>query len=198
MSKMPGPVAEVHEGLRSVIITAHFRWNLLIQLFGSIDRVKLLYRFADVLFNEMKQALLADVLLKLSQLTDRATMGRNENLSLFRLSEVVEAAERGLAAKLQLNSMLNSMEMVCKSIRDMRNRTIGHRDWGRRSEAKPVTNKIEIEKALSLAAQIMNSAELHYQLSQTNYNPYPGSGDGERLLSHLQRYAEILDQTKGD
>ncbi len=158
----------------------------------------MLYRFADVLFNEVKQTLIGDVLLKLSQMTDRAGMGKYENLSLHRLRDVVELNEPGLAAKLGLDSMLQSMETVCKSIRDMRNRKIAHRDWGRRAEATPVTNKIEIEEALSIAARIMNAVELHYQNSETNYKPYPGSGDGDRLIDHLQRYVMMLDNAKGD
>src|SRR5271166_4083310 len=113
---MPAPVAEVHKGLKPVVSTAHMRWTLFLQLFGSMDRVKLLYRFADVMFNEVKQTLISDVLLKLSQLTDRARMGKKENLSLHRLREVVESNEPGLAAKLDLDSMLRSMETVCKSI----------------------------------------------------------------------------------
>ena len=130
---MPAPVAEVHKGLVPVVFTAHMRWTLAPQLFGSMDRVKLLYRFADVMFNEVKQTLISDVLLRLSQLTDKARMGKKENLGLYRLREVVESLEPGLAAKLDLDSMLRSMEAVCKSIRDMRNRTIAHRDWGSES-----------------------------------------------------------------
>ena len=153
MSKMPAPIAEVHKGLVPVVFTAHMRWTLALQLFGTMERVKLLYGFADVLFNEVKQTLISDVLLKLSQLTDKARMGKKENLSLYRLREVVESMEPGLAAKLDLDSMLRSMETVCKSIRDMRNRTIAHRDWGRRAEATPVTNKNEIEPSLGPGCQ---------------------------------------------
>ena len=198
MSKMPAPVAEVHKGLVPVVFTAHMRWTLALQLFGSMDRVKLLYRFADVMFNEVKQTLISDVLLRLSQLTDKARMGKKENLSLYRLREVVESMEPGLAAKLDLDSMLRSMETVCKSIRDMRNRTIAHRDWGRRAEATPVTNKNEIDQALDLAAKIMNAVHLHFENQTIRYEPYPGSPDGDRLIYHLQRYAKLLDQTKGD
>ena len=198
MSKMPAPVAEVHKGLVPVVFTAHMRWTLAPQLFGSMDRVKLLYRFADVLFNEVKQTLISDVLLKLSQLTDKPGMGKKQNLSLYRLREVVESNEAGLSAMLQLDPMLQSMETVCKSIRDMRNRTIAHRDWGRRAEATPVTNKNEIDQALDLAAKIMNAVHLHFENQTIRYEPYPGSPDGDRLIYHLQRYAKLLDQTKGD
>ena len=198
MSTMPSPVAEVHEGLVRVVITAHVRWTLALQLFGSMDRVKLLYGFADVLFNEVKQTLISDVLLKLSQLTDRARTGTNENLSLHRLHEAVESDEAGLAAKLGLDKMLQRMETVCKSIRDMRNRTIAHRDWGRRTEATPVTNKEEIDEALDLAARIMNAVHLYYENHTIRYELYPGSPDGDRLIYHLQRYAKLLDQTEGD
>lgn len=198
MSTMPAPIAEVHSGLKTVVITAHVRWTLAVQLFGSLDRVKLLYGVADVLFNEVKQMMISDVVLKLSQLTDKARMGRNENLSLFRLLEVVEAAEPGLATKLELGSTLKEMETLCKSIREMRNRTIAHRDWGRRAEKTPVTSKEEIDRALELAARIMNAVHLHFDNTTTRYDPYSGSGDGERLVSHLQRCAKILDQTKGN
>jgi len=198
MTKMPSPVAEVHEGLVRVVITANVRWTLALQLFGSMDRVKLLYDLADVLFDQVKQTMISDVVLKLSQLTDKARMGKNENLSLHRLRDVVEANEPGLAAKLQLDSMIQAMETVCKSIREMRNRTIAHRDWGRRAEATPVTNKEEIDQALDLASRIMNAVHLHYENKTIRYEPYPGSPDGDRLIYHLQRYGELLDQRKGN
>ena len=169
------------------------------KLYGTMDRVKLLYNLADVLFfDQVKQTMISDVVLKLSQLTDKARMGKNENLSLHRLREVVESDEPGLAANLQLDSMLQSMETVCRSIREMRNRTIAHRDWGRRAEATPVTNKEEIDKSLDLAARIMNAVHLYYENTTIRYDPYPGSGDGERLIHHLQRYAKLLNQTKAD
>src|SRR5271157_6248246 len=195
---MPAPVAEVHKGLVPVVFTAHMRWTLALQLFGTMERVKLLYGFADVMFNQVKQTLISDVLLKLSQLTDKPGMGKKQNLSLYRLREVVESMEPGLAAKLDLDSMLRSMETVCKSIRDMRNRTIAHRDWGRRAEATPVTNKDEIDQALDLAARIMNAVHLHHAHTLISYDPYLDSADGDRLISHLQMYAKMLDQTRDE
>ncbi len=198
MSKMPNTVAEVHEGLVRLLITAHVRWTLARQLFGSMDRVKLLYDVADVLFDQVKQTMISDVVLKLSQLTDKSRMGKNENLSLHRLLEVVESIDPGRAAKLNLDTMLQSMETACKSIRDMRNRTIAHRDWGRRAEATPVTNKDEIDQALDLAARIMNAVHLHHAHTLISYDPYPDSADGDRLISHLQMYVKMLDQTRDE
>ena len=132
-----------------------------------MERVKLLYGFADVMFNEVKQTLISDVLLRLSQLTDKARMGKKENLSLYRLREVVESMEpgrwRGEALMIYCDSDASVYGgRVCKSIRDMRNRTIAHRDWGRRAEATPVTNKRQkrSDQALDLAAK-NNSRHLH-------------------------------------
>lgn len=198
LSEMPAPVAEVHGGLVPVVVTVHVRWTLALQLYGSMDRVRLLYRFADVLFNEVKQTLIGDVLLKLSQLTDKATMAKNENLSLHRLCKAVELDEPGLIARLELDSMLRSMETACGNIRGMRNRTIAHRDWGRRAEAASVTNKNEIEDALAIAAKMMNAVEFYYKRSERIYEgPYPVFGDGDGLIDHLQKYAELLDEAEG-
>ena len=133
MSNMPASVAEIHAGLVPIVFTAHCRWKLAMQLYGSMDRVKLLYGLADHLFDQVKQTLFSDVVLHLCQLTDEATMGRHENLSLYRLREVVEADEPGLAAKLNLDTMLQEISHVCKSIRELRNRLIAHRDWSRRA-----------------------------------------------------------------
>ena len=86
----------------------------------------------------------------------------------------MEAAEPGLATKLELGSTLKEMETLCKSIREMRNRTIAHRDWGRRAEKTPVTSKEEIDRALELAARIMNAVHLHFDNTTMRYDPYPG------------------------
>ena len=145
----------------------------------------------------MKQTLISDVVLKLCQLTDGARTGSHVNLSLYRLRDVVEADEPGLATKLNIDTMLQQMSQVCLSIREMRNRLIAHRDWGHRAKPAPVTNKDEIVQALRLASRIMNAVHLHYDNTESNYEPYPGSVDGHRLISHLQTYVEMLGETEG-
>jgi hypothetical protein len=197
MTKMPASVAEIHEGLTPIVFTAHCRWKLTVQLFGSIDRVKLLYDLADHLFDQVKQTLISDVVLKLCQLTDGPRTGSHENLSLYRLRDVVDVDEPGLAAKLNLDTMLHEMCQFCLNIREMRNRLIAHRDWGRRAMPSPVTNKDEIEQALNLTSQIMNAVQLHFDNGTSIYEPYPGSADGDRLISHLQRYVNLQGETEG-
>ena len=164
------------------------------QLFGSMDRVKLLYDLADHLFDQVKQTLISDVVLKLCQLTDGAKTGSSENVSLYRLRDVVDSDEPGLAANLSLDTMLLEMGQVCRPIREMRNRLLAHRDWGRRAIPTPVTNKDEIEQALSLTSRIMNAVELHYNNGTSIYEPYPGSADGDRLIYHLQKYVKLLNE----
>ena len=83
MSTMPAPIAEVHSGLKTVVITAHVRWTLAVQLFGSLDRVKLLYGVADVLFNEVKQMMISDVVLKLSQFDRQGSDGQEREPEVF-------------------------------------------------------------------------------------------------------------------
>jgi hypothetical protein len=196
MTKMPASVAEIHQALVPMVFTAHCRWKLTVQLYGSMDRVKLLYDLADHLFDQVKQTLISDVVLKLCQLTDGARMGSYENLSLYRLRDMVEAEEKGLATKLDLDTMLNEMSQVSQSIREMRNRLIAHRDWGRRATPSPVTNKNEIEQALSPTSRIMNAVQLHYDNGTSIYDPYPGSADGDRLISHLQKYINLRAETE--
>jgi hypothetical protein len=196
MTKMPASVAKIHSALIPIVFTAHCRWKLTMQLYGPMDRVKLLYDVADHLFDQVKQTLISDVVLKLCQLTDGAKTGAHENLSLYRLRDVVETVEAGLAAKLKLDAMLQEMSEVCKGIREMRNRLIAHRDWGRRAMPTPVTNKDEIEEALRLTSQIMNAVQLHYDNGTSVYEPYPGSADGDRLISYLQRCAKMIDESK--
>ena len=125
-------------------------------------------------------------------------MGKTENLGLHRYFEVVESNELGLAVKPGLNSMLHSMEPTCGSTRDTRDRTIAQRDWDRRAHATPVPNKDEIEKALTLAASIINTVEFHYVGSGSSYRPSPGSGDDDHLILHFTKCAKTCDQARGE
>jgi hypothetical protein len=192
MSNMPASVGQVHRALVPIVFTAHARWQLAVQLFGTPDRVKLLYGVADYLFSQVKETLFADVVLKLCQLTDPAQTNRHKNLSLYRLRDEVKAAESGLAAKLNLDATLKSANVSFKNIRAIRNRLIAHRDWRSPEPPKPVTNKAEIDQALELSSEIMNAVHRHYDNTTSNYYPYPGSPDGDRLIAYLQRCAKVL------
>jgi hypothetical protein len=161
-----------------------------------MDRVKLLYGLANHQFDQVKQTMMSDVVFKLCQLTDPAKTGAHENLSLYLLREVVERDSPRLAAKLKLDSMLQELSVVCKGIREMRNRLIAHRDWGRRAMPTPVTNKEEIERVLNLTSQIMNAVQLHYENGTSIYEPYPGSADGDRLIFHLERYTKMIHKSE--
>lgn len=191
--KMPTLVAEVFDPLKVIVITAHFRWKLCVQLYGTKERVELLYRFADVLFQEIKTTLIADVLLKLCNLTDPPVMGKNENLTLLRLRDVIEGDQAELPSKLNLIKLLDTLHKTTERPRAMRNRLIAHRDWGRRAEPLPVTTQQEIDDTLGLIAKIMNAVESHYRNAQTNYQPYPVFGDGDGLIRHLTDLARRMD-----
>jgi hypothetical protein len=89
---MTSEVRHVFEGLQDDVIWLHAKWNIHRQLFGTSDeRIHLLNDFGPDLFQVFYDTLLYDALLIMNRLTDPATTFKRHNLSLERLTEMIEA-----------------------------------------------------------------------------------------------------------
>lgn len=86
MKTIPIPVAEVYEELKNEVTWLHGRWIIYGQLFGKSERrIEMLNDCASAFFFIVQNVLLGEVQVALSKLTDPATTGKHENLSLEQL-----------------------------------------------------------------------------------------------------------------
>lgn len=198
MGQMPDAVREVYDPLNRVAVTTHFHWQLMLELYEGEEKVRLLQRFGGILFGRIQSMMLADVVLGICRLTDPAQVpsnARKQSLSIPRLTEAVQADDPSLLDQLNLSEMLAELKVASQPFREMRNRILAHLDWTTRDQPRPVTNKDEIDKALGLAARIMNAVSGHYTGSIVSYTMYPSVGDGNDFMRQLRYWARHLDET---
>jgi hypothetical protein len=153
-------------------------------------------RFGSLFWSQVQQALFRDVILRICHLTDPAetNKGRFKNQSLFRLVSEVETIDLSLPDILGLREKLDRLQVGCKDMRTMRNKTIAHRSWDSPLEPIPSTTRQQIEDVVVLIREIMNTIELHFADKQTIYGFDRNPGDAEYLMERLEDLARRLDE----
>jgi hypothetical protein len=193
---MPASVQEVYDELWDDVSTVHFRYQLYVELFGTQESVDLLNRFAPALFEQLFDVMLDHVLLRLAHLTDPARVPSNQkkvNQSLFLLMEVIEQNSPGLTGTIDLQAAMDDLKEFCEGMRELRNRLLGHRDWGRRAEPLPSVSRRQIKEALEKVGRIMNTVSMHYRDIEVRFDNNFEMGTGEELIQHLGDLARRLD-----
>ena len=103
------------------------------QLFSDHDVLKLLNAAGGAFMWDVQQILWRDLLLHVTRLTDPATMGRHENLSVQALPRFCERAELQAEypeLQTEVQALVNKAVTAAEAPRDWRNRRISHTDRG--------------------------------------------------------------------
>ena len=201
MSQMPPNIEEVFNELKKEITLLHARWIIYRQLFGHSERrIELLNECASTCFRIIQDALLGEVQITLSKLTDPARSRKDENLSLEQLQKLCEAQGEDDFVK-SLQSLLSDLKNKCQAIRIRRHKQLAHLDLTTALQSNlnplPGISRQMIEEALAVTREYMNIIERHYIGSETGYEHFLMSGsDGEALISMLKyglRYEELIN-----
>lgn len=202
MNAIPPAVAEIYDELKTEITWLHGRWIVYRQLFGESDRrIEMLNECASAFFYVIQDALLGEIQVSLSKLTDPARTGKHDNLSLEQLQGRLEKhGETGLASQTRL--VLANLRIKCKPFRVWRDKQLAHFDLltSIRSSANPLpgVSRQMIEEALSLVRDFMNKIEVHYNNSEIGYEHLLfTSNDGNALLAIVRnglRYEELVEE----
>ena len=201
MKPIPSPIAEVYEALKTEVTWLHGRWIVYRQLFAESERrIELLNECASAFFYIVQDVLLGEVQVSLSKLTDPASTGKLDNLSLEQLQKRLEShGDQSVAAQTRL--ILNGLQVKCQPFRAWRNKQLAHLDLttSMKSSSSPLPgiSRQMIEEALSLVRDFTNKIEAHYNDSEMGYEHFIMSSDGDALLSVLRyglRYEELLKE----
>lgn len=199
MVPLPAEIEEVFSVLKEETSWLHGRWMCYRQLFGTSERrVDLLNECAGTFFFFVHDVLLQNVQVSLSKFTDPAKSGKFENLSLWQLQTRLEIhgdAKLAAEAKQILGSLMNQ----CAPFRERRNKRLAHSDLltSLISGATPlpgVTRQM-IEDALSSVREYLNIIDAHYNASETLYESFNLSTNGNALIAVLKnglRYQELV------
>jgi hypothetical protein len=159
---------EVHR-LRYAIEALHDEEALFRRLFSSQRTVDLLNRSARQFFFDIRQVLADSIVLRISRLLDPAkSMGR-DNLTCDRLINVLK--EESVPPKLvsELEMIRDEMKTLGASIRDQRNRRLGHSDLSAAlfPSTLPSVAVNDVTELLRLLIRFINAIHLHLSIWRT-------------------------------
>jgi hypothetical protein len=198
--RFPSSVQELWAELSVDVVWLHGRWIVYRQLFGTKkERIDLLNESAGTVTWILQNLLLDDVQLELSKIGDPAGAGSRTNLTVRKLQvDLIAAGEATVAAKME--PLLKDFENSCAPLRHRRNKWIAHSDLATKLAGRATTlsgpSRTEIEGVLTALRAVMNCVELHYTNSQTAYEHFVMTNDGEHLLLTLaeaKRYRALVE-----
>jgi AbiU2 len=143
-----------------------------VELYGSKPtRVELLNKTAPEFFGIIQGVLWEEVLLHIARLTDEPKSGRNKNLTIQNLPDLVDAL-----LKCVLQQMVDKALNLRRFCRDWRNRHIAHRDLDLaiNKEASPLepASRKQVNEALRAIVNVLNAVDVHYTESESHFlNP---------------------------
>ena len=167
MAKMPNGMVDIFDKLCQDVYLVHWQWAAYRVLYGtSPERIDLLNRVAPDFFWLVERTLSDAVLMSLVRMADPACTGRHENLSLPRL---IEAVPKNHCAGFQkeLQDLMETVELRCRTFREIRNRRIAHRDLptalNYHTDPLPGVSRQAVEDALDSIRQLMNHIAEYYE-----------------------------------
>jgi len=166
---VPKGFREPHDLLQQDVISLHSDWKIFLQLYGqSEERVELLAEVAPHFFATVQEALVHNIYLGVTRLTDPASQGSNKNLSLYRLAQLVEEnGDSELAARLQRR--LEDLSLNVDPLRVFRNWRLAHNDLPIALGEKelPVIHRSQVEQVLAGIRGLMNEVSGFYGEGKT-------------------------------
>ena len=169
----------VYHALWNEVAWLHAKWHEYKELYGEKPaRLDLLNRAAGLFFRIVQDALWEDTLLHLARLTDPPRSAGKENLTVLRLSALVD--DGGLRE--QLDALLTEAQLKTGFARDWRNRHIAHRDLAKAlgEGAQPLAgaSRKHVDDALRALAAVLNRVNTFYLKSELVFDvitPMTGS-----------------------
>jgi len=203
-SRIPQSIRPLYDELCTEVVWLHARWKIYRQLFAeSPKRIELLNECASTLFFVIKDLLIGEVQVTLSKLTDPASTGKKENLSLERLQAEIDAlGDQALATHTQ--AILADLQKACAPFRVWRNKRLAHLDLSTALKSTPDPlpgiSRQMIEDALHLVREHLNAIPRHFDDSEVAYEHFiMQTSDGDGLVSVLKagmRYEELTQEGK--
>jgi hypothetical protein len=197
-SQVPQQFLAIYDELRSEITWLHGRWLTYRELFAEDPRrIDFLNECAGTFFYIIEEVLIDEVQVCLSKLTDPATTGKHDNLSLEQLQvQLNQYGEAALASNCRV--ILDRIHSQCQTFRVRRHKTLAHLDlptaMKQLPQPLPGVSRQMIEDALESVRDFMNLIEAQYNNSEWGYEHFIMSHGAEALLATLRaglRYEEL-------
>ncbi|MCC6699544.1 MAG: hypothetical protein IT365_28215 [Candidatus Hydrogenedentes bacterium] len=198
-TNMPRNLAEAHRLLGYELYFLYTKWDYWKTLFCTDEEtVDVLYSTAEFFFEIYREVLRDDMILTICRLTDPAStnVGRatKENLTLSHLEQLVSNPDDPLSTRLK--NLLSDIDRQVAPFRNHRNRRLGHIDLQTRFKhpdaSLPDLSIEEMEKALALMAELLNSIEKYFDHNERPYcqGSY-GNGGAKDIVRLIKDHQEL-------
>jgi len=189
VAAMGQELGELCHDLYREVAWLHVKWQEYRELFGaSRERVQLLNRVAPAFFGFLQSVLFDDILLHITRLTDPPRSVSKDNLTVQRLSALLQSAD----LKLRVDKLVEQAKQRSDFARDRRNRWIAHRDLltARNQSPQPLAkaSRDAVEQAMAAIRDVMNEVESHYEKARVAYeHSIEPLGGAAALVARLER-----------
>jgi glycyl-tRNA synthetase beta subunit len=188
-SKIPKDIYAVYEALYQEVCSVHEKWGIFCHLYEEKETVHLLNSSAPGFFRICQDALVNEVLLAITRITEPKQIGRKHNLSLEQLLSSIDERKYSVLRS-RAERLLKKAETNSAFAKDVRNRRIAHSDFQTKLElgAEPlakVTRK-RIEGALEAICNLMNEVHEYFEDSSVVYETILLSDESSMLLARLR------------
>lgn len=160
----------------------YIKWHEYVELFGKTrSRIDLLNKSAPLFFRIVQDSLWEDMLLHIARLTDPPKSKGKDNLTIQRLSGLVNQEMEGIISK-QIAEAMDSADFC----RDWRNRHLAHRDLklavDEQAEPLKSTSRAKVRQALENIAKVINTISEYYMKSTIGFDLVREPGGAEDLI----------------
>jgi hypothetical protein len=182
VEKMGDDLGSLFHALWNEVAWLYSKWDEYVELFGTKpSRIELLNKSAPLFFRTVQDSLWADTLLHIARLTDPPKSAGKSNLTIQRLSGLVDKKVETNVSN--LTKIAIEKTAFC---RDWRNRRIAHRDLklAMGEGAKPLepASRAMVKDALKGIAAVLNAISEYYLDSTIMFDVIKGSFGAVSLL----------------
>ncbi len=182
VEKLGDELGNLYHELWNEVAELHLKWGEYVELFGtSPSRIELLNNSASLFFRTIQGSLWESTLLHITRLTDASRSFNKDNLSIQRLTDLVDDEIKETVIK-QIAIAIEKSSFC----RDWRNRRIAHKDLELvvDSQAKPLkpASRAKVKDAIKSIATVLNTISEYYMDSTIAFDLIKGSYGAVNLL----------------
>jgi hypothetical protein len=183
--QLPENMRDVFMWLCQDVVSLQNKWDFWLEMFGKKQNTDLLSELAPASFNIILETLQNDITMAICRLSDPAKNNKQENLSFATLAQKCVEVEIEKA-----ESLVTEFEILCKPVRQRRNKKVGHRDLN--SVIKPLENPLpgisqeQIEMIIKKAEDILNFIIQNYDNGELYFHTI-SPGGAKELIFWLQK-----------
>ncbi|MGO9116921.1 MAG: hypothetical protein ACLQPD_04835 [Desulfomonilaceae bacterium] len=166
MGNIPDSIKDIFEKIKERAMLVQLHWKIYNDLFNRSQlRTDMLNECDPAFFSLFQIALVNEIIMSLSRLTDRPGTGDRQRLSFEKLHGAISISGDDAFSQ-DLKDKIENIREKCKKIREYRNNYLAHLDYRtimhRLRSTDPVTIKM-IGEAVEAFNDYMSTLEEHYQ-----------------------------------